>query len=96
MMELATNDLLYVPTDAEIDIMVFDSFTDVNGNIQNPAAQRTALKAFIAQDEYLSEQKRPVYRKVWRRNTLVQPVDLRILQDFNFESENQTNFTVQH
>ena len=40
----ATNDLLYVPTDAEIDAMTFAPLIDVNGISQNGAAQRAALK----------------------------------------------------
>jgi hypothetical protein len=42
------NDLLYVPTDAEIDQMAF------SGDAGQQATQKADLKTFIAQDEYLS------------------------------------------
>ncbi|MBS4065049.1 MAG: carboxypeptidase regulatory-like domain-containing protein, partial [Chitinophagaceae bacterium] len=39
----SSNDLLYIPTDAEIGSMNFQPFVDINGNIQSPSAQRTAF-----------------------------------------------------
>ena len=53
----ASNDLLYVPKNTEIDLMQFASLTDVNGVIQNAAAQKAAFKSFIAQDKYLSSRR---------------------------------------
>jgi len=50
----ATNDLLYVPTDGEIDNMVFIPLIDALGNPQDEDAQRQAFKQFIRQDDYLS------------------------------------------
>lgn len=76
-----TNDLLYVPTDAEIDLMPFTSLTDVDGNIQNAAAQRAAFKQFIAQDEYLSGLRGNYTEKYGGETPWNTQVDLRILQD---------------
>ena len=42
------NDLLFIPTDAQIDVMRF------SGNSAEQAAQKTRFKAYIVQDEYLS------------------------------------------
>lgn len=42
------NDLLFIPTDSQIDAMKFSE------NSAEQAAQKTGFKAYIAQDEYLS------------------------------------------
>lgn len=67
------NDLIYIPTDGEIDAMDFAG---------DAATQRSALKSFIAQDDYLSENRGGYMEKYailspWQSNW-----DLRILQDF--------------
>jgi Carboxypeptidase regulatory-like domain len=91
----ASNDLLYVPTDAEIDNMNFDpTYVDLSGNVQSPAAQRQAFKAFIAQDKYLSGRRGKYTGKYEGENPWFNQLDLRILQDFNFKVGNKTN-TVQ-
>jgi hypothetical protein len=81
-----SNDLLYVPTDAEIDVMNFTSLTDVNGIVQNAAAQRVALKWFIQQDEYLRARRGQYTEKYGAEMPWYSQVDLRILQDFNFKA----------
>lgn len=86
-----TNDLLYVPTDAEIDAMNFTSLIDVNGNVQNAAAQRTALKQFISQDEYLSELRGSYTEKYAGETPWYNQVDLRVLQDFNIKGTKSTH-----
>lgn len=77
----SSNDLLYVPTDAEIGTMNFASFTDINGNIQSPAAQRSAFQKFIAQDKYLSGLRGQHTEKYGGTNPWYSQVDMRILQD---------------
>ncbi len=77
----ASNDLLYVPTDAEIDNMTFSALLDVNGNIQNQAAQRQALKNFIAQDDYLSGLRGQNTEKYGGETPWYSQLDFRILQD---------------
>ncbi len=77
----SSNDLLYVPTDGEIDNMIFTSLLDVNGVIQNQATQRQAFKAFIAQDEYLSEHRGQYTEKYGGETPGFSQIDLRILQD---------------
>jgi hypothetical protein len=76
-----SNDLLYVPTDAEIDNMSFTNLLDVNGNIQNQATQRQAYKAFISQDEYLSGLRGQHTEKYGGVTPGFSQLDLRILQD---------------
>jgi hypothetical protein len=80
-----TNDLLYVPTDAEINTMQFDpTLTDVNGDIISVAAQRQGLKNFIANDKYLRKHRGEYTEKYAGQNPWLSQVDLRILQDFIF------------
>jgi hypothetical protein len=76
-----SNDLLYVPTDAEIDAMAFIPLTDVLGNVQSPAAQRQAFKQFISQDDYLSERRGQYTEKYGAEQPWYSQLDLRILQD---------------
>jgi hypothetical protein len=77
----STNDLLYVPTDAEINNMQFTPLTDVNGNVQNAAAQRQALKEYLANEKYLSKHRGQYTEKYIGQNPWLSQVDLRILQD---------------
>jgi hypothetical protein len=86
----ASNDLMYVPTDGEIDKMSFESLTDVNGALQGEAAQRTALKRFIAQDDYLSSKRGGYTEKYAGETPWFNQVDLRFLQDFNFKAGGKT------
>ena len=90
----ATNDLMYVPKNSEIDKMSFAPLTDINGVVQNEAAQRTAFKSFIAQDKYLSSRRGYNTEKYAAETPWFGQMDLRILQDFNFKMKNKIN-TVQ-
>ncbi|NNE15729.1 MAG: TonB-dependent receptor [Saprospiraceae bacterium] len=64
------NDLIYIPTDAEIDGMTFTG--------QN---QASALKAYIAQDDYLSANRGDYAEKYGALSPWYSTWDLRILQD---------------
>ena len=80
----ATNDLMYVPTDGEINAMVFDSYTDVSGAVQSAGVQQAALKAFIAQDKYLSSRRGQNTEKYAGQTPWFSQADVRLLQDYNF------------
>jgi len=84
-----TNDLLYVPTDAEIDQMTFLTLIDINGVTQNAAAQRAAFKQFIAQDDYLSGLRGQYTEKYGGETPWNTQVDLRILQDLIVSKKNR-------
>jgi hypothetical protein len=90
----ASNDLLYVPKNSEIDQMQFTSLIDVNGVAQNAAAQKTAYKNFIAQDKYLNSHRGMYTEKYAGESPWFSQVDLRLLQDFYFISGKKTK-TVQ-
>lgn len=72
------NDLIYVPTNAEIDAMNFKTLTDLT-----PAQQRNDLRAFINSKESGLRDKQGDYAE---RNGLMTPFehhfDLRLMQDF--------------
>ena len=90
----STNDIMYVPTDAEINSMNFAPVTDVNGVVQTATAQRAALLQFINQDEYLSGLKGKYTEKYGAETPGFSQVDLRILQDWKFKA-GKTMKTVQ-
>ncbi|MEO7961338.1 MAG: TonB-dependent receptor, partial [Ginsengibacter sp.] len=88
----ASNDLLYVPIDAEIGAMAFNpDYRDALGNIQSPAAQQQAYKAFISQDEYLSSRRGKYTEKYEGETPWFNQLDVRILQDFNFNVDKKIN-----
>jgi hypothetical protein len=89
-----SNDLMYVPTDGEVDLMAFAPFTDVNGNVQNAAAQRIALKWFIEQDEYLKSKRGSYTEKYGAETPWFSQIDVRVLQDFVF-SAGKSKHTIQ-
>ncbi len=92
-----SNDLLYVPTDAEIDVMAFNpDLKDLDGNSIAIAAQRTGLKAFIAQDKYLRDLRGQFTEKYGGETPWYSQLDLRILQDFiiNTKSKQSLQFSI--
>ena len=81
-----SNDLLYVPTDNEINQMQFDPNTDVFGIVQGADVQRATLKNFIALDGYLSKRRGQFTEKYAGQTPWFGQFDIRILQDFNFKN----------
>lgn len=74
------NDLIYIPTDAQIDQMNFGT--------TNAAAQRTAFKQYIAQDKYLSSNRGKYAEKYASLAPWYNHWDLRILQDLAVSKNN--------
>jgi hypothetical protein len=89
------NDLLYVPTNAEISTMPFSGFTDANGVPQTPAAQQAAFAAFIAQDKYLSNRRGQYTEKNGGQTPWFSQLDLRILQDVKIRTSKTSYQTIQ-
>lgn len=81
-----TNDLFYVPTDKEVDIMQFSNYTDVFGAVQSPAVQRATFKNYLATDKYLSQRRGEYTEKYAGSTPWFSQMDMRILQDFNFKN----------
>ena len=86
--------MLYVPTDAEIDIMTFTPLTDINGDIQNAAAQRQALKNFIAQDDYLNDLRGQYTEKYGGETPWNTPAGFAHFTGSCYEYKNKTNTPV--
>ncbi|MBY0477637.1 MAG: TonB-dependent receptor [Chitinophagaceae bacterium] len=84
-----TNDLMYVPTDAEIATMPFAPFSDINGNLQSAAAQRLAFQKYIVQDKYLNGLRGKYTEKYGGTTPWYSQIDLRILQDLKFGKDNK-------
>ncbi len=74
------NDLLYIPTDAELDQMNFVA-----------DEQREAYRAFIEQDDYLSANRGSYVEKYGLLSPWYNNWDFRLLQDFNIESSKRTH-----
>jgi len=89
------NDLLYVPTDKEVDGMNFTPFTDANGSLQSGAAQQAAFKSFISQDKYLSSRRGQYTEKNGGQTPWFSQLDLRVLQDFKFKVSKTRYQTIQ-
>lgn len=83
------NDLIYIPTQAELQLMQFE------GDATAQAEQRAAFDAFIRQDDYLSERR----GSFAGRNQILSPwrdrVDVKLLQDYNFKLIGQQTNTIQ-
>ena len=84
----SSNDLMYVPTNAEIDVMNFDPVTDINGVSQDAAAQRAAFKSFIEQDKYLKNRRGAYTEKYDAETPWFGQVDMKILQEFKIKKTN--------
>ena len=82
----ALNDLLYIPTDSELDQMSFAPPVFPGNPTEN--AQREALREFIAQDEYLSENRGNYVEKYALLSPWFSRWDLRILQDLVLNNNN--------
>lgn len=79
------NDLLYIPTQAELQSMQF------SGSPAEQAQQAAEFEAYIQQDDYLSDNRGNYAERYgalapWRSRW-----DIKILQDFNFNVESKTN-----
>lgn len=83
------NDLIYIPTQAELQLMQFE------GDATAQAEQRAAFGAFISQDDYLSDRR----GSFAGRNQILSPwrdrVDVKLLQDYNFKLIGQQTNTIQ-
>ncbi len=78
------NDLIYIPTSSEINSMAFSG-----------AGQGAALESFIAQDDYLSGRRGQYAERYGAQAPWRSRVDLKFLQDYNFNVGNGKTNTIQ-
>ncbi|MCO6493977.1 MAG: carboxypeptidase regulatory-like domain-containing protein [Phaeodactylibacter sp.] len=83
------NDLIYIPTESDLQQMQFSGATQAEQD-----AQRNALAAFIAQDDYLSSNRGAYAEKYDILSPWYSRWDLRVLQDLNLKVGQRTH-TVQ-
>ncbi|MFV8341913.1 TonB-dependent receptor [Flavobacterium sp. XS2P39] len=69
-----TNDLIYIPTTAEINAMVFSG-----------AGQGAAFDAFIGQDDYLNERRGQYAERYGALSPWRGKWDIKVMQDYNFK-----------
>jgi len=70
------NDLLFIPTDTQIDVMRF------SGNSEEQAAQKPRFKAYIAQDECLNANRGVYAEKYATLSPWYSKCDASVFQDF--------------
>ncbi|MFY7888287.1 MAG: TonB-dependent receptor [Spirosomataceae bacterium] len=84
------NDLMYIPTDAQIDGMAFSvNPFDPTASATQIANQKAGLKAYIAQDDYLSENRGKIADKYASLSPWYSSWDLSILQDYNLPNKHK-------
>lgn len=77
------NDLLYIPTDSELDQMNF-----------NTAAEREAYRDFIAQDDYLSENRGSYAERYDALSPWYSRFDFRLLQNYELNNGHSIEFSI--
>ena len=81
------NDLIFIPTDAQIDQMQFST----NNTDKTADQQRADLKQFLGNDKYMKKHRGEYYKRNAANLDFEHHFDLRILQDFKFKAGNRTH-----
>ncbi|HUW06777.1 MAG TPA: carboxypeptidase regulatory-like domain-containing protein [Williamwhitmania sp.] len=77
------NDLIFVPTDGQIDQMLTNGqFVTNSSNNTAPAAQAAALKSFLGSESYLKDRRGQYAQRNGATVPFVHELDLRVTQDF--------------
>lgn len=82
------NDLLFIPTDAQIETMQF------TGTTSEQAAQKAGLKAYIAQDDYLNTHRGQIAGKYASTTPWYSSWDLSVQQDFVLPNKNKIQLSL--
>ncbi|MBM4167760.1 MAG: TonB-dependent receptor [Ignavibacteria bacterium] len=77
------NDLIYIPRNR--NEIKFDSYTDASGRLVSADEQWNKFNAFIEQDDYLKSHRGQIADRFGALNPWFSNMDLRILQDVNFD-----------
>ncbi|MFM6926582.1 MAG: hypothetical protein ACKOU7_13830 [Ferruginibacter sp.] len=83
------NDLIYIPTAAELQAQTFLSNT-ISGVTYTPQQQKDALEAYIQKDKYLSKNRGKFADRNGARLPFTHNLDLKIAQDFTLKVGKQT------
>jgi hypothetical protein len=87
------NDLIYIPTAAEVQTMRFASQT-LNGVVYDQAAQRTLFESYIGQDKYLRKHRGQYAERNGAQMPWRNQVDVKVMQDL-FVNIGKTKNTLQ-
>ena len=79
------NDLLFIPTDAQIDQMNFVDYKDKSNNITTADQQRADYKAWLADAAYLKEHRGEVYKRNADNAPWENHFDFRFMQEFSLK-----------
>jgi hypothetical protein len=90
---VTNNDLIYIPTAAEVQTMQFASQT-LNGVVYDQAAQRTLFEAYIGQDKYLRKHRGQYAERNGAQMPWRNQVDVKVMQDI-FTNIGKTKNTLQ-
>jgi hypothetical protein len=85
-----TNDLIYVPTSAQLQTMVFNPNSTLS-----PNAQRAAYDSFIDQDSYLSGRRGQYAERYGALSPWRGKWDMKLIQDYNFKVAGGKTNTIQ-
>lgn len=78
------NDLLYIPTDEQIDQMTFKTYTVNNKVIYTPDQQKANMKSWIARDSYLSSHRGEYYQRYQDNEPFESHFDFHLAQTYKF------------
>ena len=79
-----TNDLIFVPTEAQISDMIFNSNT-IGAKTYTAAEQKSLLNDYIGKDEYLKKRRGQYAERNGARLPFTNILDIKIQQDFNLK-----------
>lgn len=82
------NDLIYIPTESDLDEYNF------SGNPQQQQAQRNALSDFIAQDDYLNSRRGQYAERYAILSPWYSKVDVRVVQELTFTDSQSLEFSL--
>ena len=87
------NDLIFIPTDEQIDQMKFQTYTDQKTNevIYTPEQQNENMKAWLASEDYLKDHRGEYYKRYTDNEKFENHFDFHFAQRFNFKVGNQTH-----
>ena len=88
-----TSDLMFVPTTAQIQSMIFLTNTVGSGSnavVYTPQQQRDALDAFIESDKHLKNRRGQYSERNGARLPFTHVVDFKVQQDFNLKMGDKT------
>ena len=86
------NDLMFIPTDAQIDQMTFKTILDKKGNVKRtPEEQAANMKAWLAGERYLKDHRGEYYDRYADNMPFENHVDIHVGQKFSFKVGQQVH-----